>query len=56
MEPIRSDGGKVLLDDESWCLLRLSATEPLVRCCGETRTPQALDILITAGRTLMLRS
>ena len=55
MEPIRFDGCELLLDDESWFLLRLSGTEPLVRCCGETRTPQALEI-ITAGRPMVLGS
>ena len=31
----RTDGLKLLFDDDSWVLMRLSGTEPVVRCYGE---------------------
>ncbi len=46
----RTDGLKMILDDESWVLLRLSGTEPVMRVYAEAATPQASQRLTSATR------
>lgn len=38
------DGVKLLLENNSWVLLRLSGTEPLIRCYIESRDKEFFDI------------
>lgn len=49
----RLDGCKLLMDDGSWFLFRLSGTEPIVRCYGEAASREQLEALMKAGRTLI---
>lgn len=53
MEINRSDGTKFLLEDESWLLLRVSGTEPLVRIYAEASTKDATARLVEEGRRLL---
>ncbi len=47
------DGRKLLLEDGSWVLIRLSGTEPMARCYFESRTAGRLKELLRAvERTL----
>lgn len=39
------DGKKIIFQDGSWILIRLSGTEPVARCYGEARTPAKLNVL-----------
>ena len=55
IEVKRLDGVKLLLEDGSWLLFRLSDTEPVVRLYVEAATPEQLDRLVTAGETLIGR-
>ncbi len=43
------DGIKLDFSDDDWMLLRISGTEPLVRCYGEAGSKKELDNLIRAG-------
>lgn len=49
----RIDGGKFLLADGAWFLLRPSGTEPLVRCYAEAESPERLVAILAAGRQLL---
>ena len=49
----RLDGTKFLLEDESWLLLRVSGTEPLVRIYAEASSPEKTHRLIEEGRALL---
>lgn len=49
----RLDGLKFLLEDESWLLIRLSGTEPLVRLYAEASNPELVRNLIREGRSLL---
>lgn len=49
----RMDGCKLVLEDNSWFLLRPSGTEPLVRCYGEADTAEQLQKIMAAGRSLL---
>lgn len=49
----RLDGLKFLLEDESWLLIRLSGTEPLVRLYAEASDPKLVKNLIQEGRNLL---
>ena len=49
----RVDGAKFLLADGRWALIRLSGTEPVVRCYGEAASPEALDQLLRAVHALI---
>jgi phosphoglucomutase len=49
----RLDGVKLILEDGSWILLRLSGTEPMVRLYVEAATPEQLDELTAAGEALI---
>jgi phosphoglucomutase len=50
----RMDGVKYIFDDGSWILLRMSGTEPLVRCYAETNTKKDLEALIETGSEFVL--
>jgi phosphoglucomutase len=50
----RMDGVKYLFDDGSWMLLRLSGTEPVVRCYAETHTKEDLEVLLETGSQFVL--
>jgi phosphoglucomutase len=50
----RTDGVKYIFDDGSWILLRMSGTEPLVRCYAETNTKKDLEVLIETGSKFVL--
>ena len=46
----RTDGLKLILDDDSWILMRLSGTEPIVRVYAEAATPAASKNLADQAR------
>jgi len=46
---VRTDGLKLVLDDESWVCYRLSGTEPVVRVYAEARSEQGLQKLREAA-------
>ena len=50
----RMDGVKYIFDDGSWILLRMSGTEPLVRCYAETNTKKDLEVLLETGSKFVL--
>jgi phosphoglucomutase len=50
----RMDGVKYIFDDGAWILLRMSGTEPLVRCYAETNTKKDLEVLIETGSKFVL--
>ena len=45
----RMDGVKYIFDDGSWLLLRMSGTEPVVRCYAETHSKKDLEVLLETG-------
>ena len=47
------DGCKLVLPDGGWYLIRLSGTEPIVRCYGEAKSPERLAEIMKAGRELL---
>lgn len=55
IEVNRLDGAKMILEDGSWLLVRLSGTEPVVRLYAEAGTHEQLDRLVTAGEALIGR-
>ena len=50
----RTDGVKYIFDDGTWILLRMSGTEPLVRCYAETNTKKDLEVLLETGSKFVL--
>lgn len=50
----RTDGVKYIFDDGSWLLLRLSGTEPVVRCYAETNSREDLEVLLETGSKFVL--
>ena len=50
---ITVDGIKVVLDDDSWFLIRTSGTEPKIRFYVETRSPKDLDTMIKTAERLI---
>jgi phosphoglucomutase len=50
----RMDGVKYIFDDGSWMLLRMSGTEPVVRCYAETSTKKDLEVLLETGSKFVL--
>ena len=54
MELNRTDGLKLILQDGSWILLRLSGTEPVARCYVEAHSPEGLNQLTEAAREFVL--
>lgn len=49
----RTDGLKLVLDDGSWVLFRLSGTEPVCRLYCEARTQKGLEELAEAARQFL---
>ncbi len=52
----RVDGTKLLFEDGSWILIRLSGTEPVVRLYVEAKNPQDLERLTEAGQEVVYGS
>jgi phosphoglucomutase len=52
-EQNRMDGLKLILEDGSWILFRLSGTEPVCRLYCEASTPEALEELATTARDFL---
>lgn len=48
-----TDGYKYFLTDDSWLLVRLSGTEPLVRIYAESHSPEQVKRLLEGGRELI---
>ena len=48
----RTDGSRFEFEDGSWLLFRFSGTEPLMRIYAESRSMEAVDRLLNAGRAL----
>jgi len=46
----RTDGLKLLFDDDAWVLMRLSGTEPVVRCYCESHSEKETAALVEAAR------
>ena len=53
---VRIDGLKLVLEDGSWVLFRLSGTEPVCRVYAEARSENDLPALIEEGRKFALNS
>lgn len=49
-----ADGTKYMLEDDSWVLMRMSGTEPVVRIYVESVSESRLNALIDASRRLVL--
>ena len=49
------DGVKMILEDGSWLLFRISGREPVVRLYVEAASPERLDRLVTAGENFIGR-
>jgi phosphomannomutase len=45
-----TDGVKLIFDDQTWLLFRLSGTEPVARVYAEACTPKDLKNLVDAGK------
>ncbi len=54
IEVNRMDGVKYIFDDGSWILLRMSGTEPVVRCYAETHSKKDLEVLLETGSQFVL--
>jgi phosphoglucomutase len=52
---VRTDGLKLILDDGSWVLFRLSGTEPVCRVYAEARNESDLPALVDAGKKYALQ-
>jgi len=50
----RIDGVKIILEDDSWLLVRPSGTEPLVRIYAESESAKDLEVLLEQGRKYLL--
>ena len=50
----RADGLKLLFDDDSWVLMRLSGTEPVVRCYCEAHSEKETMALVEAAKKFVL--
>ena len=53
---VRTDGLKLLFDDGSWVLYRLSGTEPVVRVYSEARSAESSSKLSEAAKQWVLQS
>jgi alpha-D-glucose phosphate-specific phosphoglucomutase len=51
----RTDGLKLILDDDTWLLMRPSGTEPVVRIYTEAATPAAAQKLADAARAWIVQ-
>lgn len=52
----RLDGAKFIREDESWLLMRLSGTEPLVRVYAEGWSADDVTAMLEAGRELVMNA
>jgi phosphomannomutase len=52
----RIDGAKFIREDESWLLMRLSGTEPLVRVYAEGWSAEDVASILGAGRDLVMNA
>ena len=50
----RADGLKLLFSDDSWVLMRLSGTEPVVRCYCEAHSEKDTAALVEAAKRFVL--
>ncbi len=50
----RTDGLKLIFEDDSWVLVRPSGTEPLVRIYAESESEKDLEVLLEQGRKYLL--
>lgn len=50
----RTDGLQLLFDDDSWVLMRVSGTEPVVRCYCETHSEKETAALVEAAKKFVL--
>jgi len=55
-EIVRLDGLKLVLEDGSWALFRVSGTEPVVRVYAEARTATELPALVEEGKKFVFGS
>jgi phosphomannomutase len=49
----RTDGLRFILEDDSWALIRLSGTEPLMRIYTEVRAPELVQPVLQSVRELV---
>ena len=49
------DGFKFILEDESWMILRLSGTEPILRVYAEAASEEKADKLLNFGKEFALK-
>ena len=52
----RTDGLKLILDNNAWVLMRPSGTEPVVRCYCESSSPEQTAALAESARRFLLGS
>ena len=52
----KTDGVKLIFDDSTWLLFRLSGTEPVARVYAEACSPKDLKNVLDAGKKLVLSS
>jgi len=50
----RTDGLKLIFEDDSWVLVRPSGTEPLVRIYAESESEKDVEVLLEQGRKYLL--
>ncbi|MFQ5776447.1 MAG: phosphoglucomutase/phosphomannomutase family protein [Terriglobia bacterium] len=50
----RTDGLKLLFDDDAWVLMRLSGTEPVVRCYCEAHSEEDTAALVQSAKRFVL--
>lgn len=50
----RTDGVKIIFEDDSWLLVRPSGTEPLVRIYAESASAKDMEVLLEQGRKYLL--
>ncbi len=53
-EVITTDGVKLLFNDQTWLLFRLSGTEPVARIYAEASSPKELKKLLDAGKRFVV--
>lgn len=53
VQAITIDGYKLILDDDSWLMIRPSGTEPKIRFYVESRSHEGKDALFAAARTML---
>ena len=52
----KTDGVKLIFDESTWLLFRLSGTEPVARVYAEACSPKDLKNLLDAGKKLVVGS